>query len=82
MREPAELTIAQIPGARLIPLGQFEAAIPSLNPAREIVVMCRSGVRSGSAVALLRRKGFQNVRNLAGGILAWSDTVDPTVVKY
>jgi sulfur-carrier protein adenylyltransferase/sulfurtransferase len=82
VREPAELNIAKIPGARLIPLGQFEAAVPSLDPSREIVVMCRSGARSGNAVAYLRQRGFPNARNLAGGILRWSDDVDPTVVKY
>ncbi|MDE3129335.1 MAG: molybdenum cofactor biosynthesis protein MoeB, partial [Gemmatimonadota bacterium] len=82
VREPQEVNIARIEGARLIPLGQFEAAIASLNPAREIVVMCRSGARSGMAVHQLRQRGFQNVHNLAGGILAWADTVDPTVVKY
>ncbi len=82
VREPQELDIARIPGARLIPLGQFEAAIPSLNPAREIVVMCRSGQRSGFAVQALEQRGFTRARNLVGGILAWSDDVDPTVVKY
>lgn len=82
VREPQELTIAAIPGARLIPLGTFEAALPSLNPEREIVVMCRSGARSGAAVQALKSLGYANVRNLAGGILAWSDDVDPTVIKY
>ncbi len=82
VREPQELNIARIPGARLIPLGQFEAAVPTLDPDREIVVICRSGARSGNAVAYLRQRGFQHARNLVGGILAWSDDVDPTVVKY
>ena len=82
VREPQELNIAKLPGARLIPLGQFAAAIPTLNPAREIVVICRSGARSGTAVAALRKAGFTQARNLLGGILAWSDDVDPTVVKY
>ncbi|HEU4988649.1 MAG TPA: molybdopterin-synthase adenylyltransferase MoeB [Gemmatimonadaceae bacterium] len=82
VREPQELAIASIPGARLIPLGSFQAAIPSLNPEREIVVMCRSGARSGQAVAALERAGFKRARNLVGGILRWSDDVDPTVVKY
>ena len=82
VREPAELNIARIEGARLIPLGQFGEAIPTLDPDREIVVICRSGARSGQAVGALRRAGFKHARNLAGGILAWSDDVDPTVVKY
>jgi adenylyltransferase/sulfurtransferase len=82
VREPQELNIAALPGARLIPLGAFEAAIPSLNPAREIVVICRSGSRSGYAVQALEQRGFQRARNLVGGLLAWSDEVDPTMIKY
>ena len=82
VREPHEWDIARIPGARLIPLGQFPAAIPSLDRDRDIVVQCRSGVRSANAVRQLQAAGFTRVRNLAGGILRWSDDVDPTVVKY
>ena len=82
VREPRELEIAAIPGARLIPLGSFPAAIPTLNPAREIVVMCRSGKRSGDAVKKLESAGFKRARNLVGGILRWSDDVDPSVPKY
>ncbi|HET7633030.1 MAG TPA: molybdopterin-synthase adenylyltransferase MoeB [Gemmatimonadaceae bacterium] len=82
VREPEEAAIAAIAGARLIPLGWFEAAIPTLNPDREIVVMCRSGERSGRAVRELQRRGFSRARNLVGGILAWADQVDPTMAKY
>ena len=82
VREQHEWDIARIPGARLIPLGQFPAAIPSLDRARDIVVQCRSGVRSANAVRQLQAAGFTRVWNLAGGILRWSDEVDPTVVKY
>ena len=82
VREPHEWDIARIPGARLIPLGEFPAAIPSLDRTRDIVVQCRSGVRSGKAVRQLQAAGFTRVRNLAGGILRWSDDVDPSVPKY
>jgi adenylyltransferase/sulfurtransferase len=82
VREPHEWDIAHIPGARLIPLGSFPAAIPSLDRTRDIVVQCRSGARSGRAVRLLQAAGFTRVRNLAGGILRWSDDVDPQVPKY
>jgi molybdopterin/thiamine biosynthesis adenylyltransferase/rhodanese-related sulfurtransferase len=82
VREPHEWDIAHIPGARLIPLGSFPAAIPSLDGTRDIVVQCRSGARSGRAVRLLQAAGFTRVRNLAGGILRWSDDVDPQVPKY
>jgi sulfur-carrier protein adenylyltransferase/sulfurtransferase len=82
VREPHEWDIAHIPGARLIPLGNLPAAVPSLDRTRDIVVQCRSGARSGRAVRLLQAAGFTRVRNLAGGILRWSDDVDPTVQKY
>ena len=82
VREPHEWDIAHIPGARLIPLGSFPAAIPSLDRTRDIVVQCRSGARSGKAVRLLQAAGFTRVQNLAGGILRWSDDVDPTIPKY
>jgi rhodanese-related sulfurtransferase len=82
VREPHEWDIARIPGARLIPLGEFPAAIPTLDRSREIVVQCRSGVRSAKAVRQLQEAGFTRVRNLTGGILRWSDDVDPGVAKY
>jgi molybdopterin/thiamine biosynthesis adenylyltransferase/rhodanese-related sulfurtransferase len=82
VREPHEWDIARIPGARFIPLGSFPAAIPSLDRTRDIVVHCRSGVRSGKAVRQLQAAGFTRVKNLAGGILRWSDDVDPQVPKY
>ncbi len=82
VREPNEWDIGHIPGARLIPMGKFPAVIPSLDPTRDIVVQCRSGMRSGKVVRQLQAAGFTRVRNLAGGILRWSDDVDPTVPKY
>ncbi|HYD53976.1 MAG TPA: molybdopterin-synthase adenylyltransferase MoeB [Gemmatimonadaceae bacterium] len=82
VREPHEWAIARIDGARLIPLGALGDAMGTLNPAREIVVHCKSGVRSARAVRQLQEAGFANVRNLAGGILRWSDEVDGRVAKY
>ncbi len=82
VREPHEWTIAHIPGARLVPLGTVGEAIATLNPAREIVVHCKAGGRSAKAVRQLQAAGFARVRNLAGGILRWSDDVDPKVPKY
>ena len=82
VREPYEVTIAHIPGARLIPLGTVAAAIPALDPSRDIVIHCRSGVRSATAARQLQAAGFSRVWNLAGGILRWADDVDPTVAKY
>lgn len=82
VREPWEWDVARIPGATLIPMGHFPDAIATLNPDHDIVVQCRSGVRSAAIVDLLRSQGFARVRNLAGGILRWSDEVDPSVRRY
>jgi adenylyltransferase/sulfurtransferase len=82
VREPREWEIARIAGARLLPLGQLAQSLATLDATREIVVMCRSGRRSEDAARQLQAAGFRKVRNLAGGILRWSDDVDPSVAKY
>ncbi len=82
VREPGEWDVAHIPGARLIPLGQLDDELDSLDSSREIIVMCRSGKRSANAVRQMQEAGFSRVKNLAGGILRWSDDVDPSVPKY
>ena len=66
----------------LIPLGELPARVGELDPNVELVMQCRSGVRSGKAAAFLREQGFRSVHNLAGGILAWIDHVDPSQPKY
>jgi adenylyltransferase/sulfurtransferase len=82
VREPFEYKIGNIPYARLIPLGELPKRLNELNPDAEIVAHCKSGMRSAKAVALLKQAGFRKVRNMKGGILAWSDKVDPSVPKY
>jgi adenylyltransferase/sulfurtransferase len=82
VREPHEWDIARLPGARLIPQGTIAAELSTLDSAREIVVMCRSGVRSARVVRQLQDAGFRRVRNLSGGILRWADDVDRTIPKY
>ncbi|MGH9470547.1 MAG: molybdopterin-synthase adenylyltransferase MoeB [Terriglobia bacterium] len=82
VREPHEYDICRIPGSRLIPLGEVPARMNELDTADEIVVHCRSGARSARAVEFLMKSGFHKIRNLQGGILAWSDQVDPSVPKY
>ena len=82
VREPHEYRIASIPGAKLIPLGEFPKHVDEFDKNAEIVIHCKSGMRSGKACAILRQAGFENVRNVVGGILAWSDQIDPTVPKY
>jgi len=81
VREPYEFQIAQI-GGKLIPQNDVANRLSELNPAQEIIVHCRSGVRSQKIAELLKQSGFEKVSNLAGGILAWSDEIDPTVTKY
>src|SRR5438132_6131468 len=81
VREPHEYQICNI-GGHLIPLGELPKRVHELDSSREIVAHCRSGVRSAKAVDFLRQAGFRKVRNLAGGILAWADRVDPKMPKY
>jgi adenylyltransferase/sulfurtransferase len=81
VREPHEYQICNI-GGRLIPLGDLSKRVNELDSSREIVAHCRSGKRSSEAAEFLRSAGFRKVLNLKGGILAWSDEVDPTVPKY
>jgi len=82
VREPHEFQICRIPGSTLIPLGEIPKRMHELDSASEIVVHCRSGQRSARAVEFLMKAGFQKIHNLKGGILAWSDQVDPSVPKY
>ncbi len=82
VREPHEYEIARLEGARLIPLASLGATAPTLNRDREIIVHCKSGVRSAAAVRELQAAGFRNVWNLAGGITRWSEEVDPAVPTY
>ena len=82
VREPHEYLICNIPFAKLIPLGDLPKRVNELDTAAEIVAHCKSGVRSAKAVDFLRQAGFRKVKNMKGGILAWSDKVDPRVPKY
>jgi molybdopterin/thiamine biosynthesis adenylyltransferase/rhodanese-related sulfurtransferase len=82
VREPREWQLTHLEGARLIPLGALPGSIEALDRDRDIVVMCRSGQRSATAVRQLQDAGFHKVKNLAGGILRWSEDVDPTVPRY
>ena len=82
VREPYEHAIARIPGARLVPLQSLAAATETLDPAREVVLLCHHGMRSAAAAGYLHERGFRRLWNLTGGIDAWSDDVDPAVRKY
>jgi len=82
VREPNEYAICSIPGAKLVPLSEFAQHLGEFDKDEQLILHCRSGVRSGKACGILRQAGFTNVTNVAGGILAWSDRVDPSVPKY
>jgi len=81
VREPHEHAIARIEGARLIPLGTLEAEIGNLPRDRDILVHCKSGMRSARAVKLLLEHGFTRVRNVSGGIDAWLEMERRTPIR-
>ncbi len=82
VRNPPEIEICRLEGSHVIPLPQLMERVNELDSARDIVVHCKSGARSAEAIRQLQAIGFSKLRNLKGGILAWSDEVDPTVPKY
>lgn len=81
VREPDEREYANI-GGHFIPLRQIVSRVNELNPEEEIVVYCHSGFRSMRVVEYLLKSGFKNVKNLDGGIDAWSERIDATVPRY
>ena len=82
VREPYERDIATI-GGENVPLGQIQLIKDRIQKDKKVVIYCRSGARSGSAVNNLQNElGVDNLYNLKGGILAWSDEIDPTIRKY
>jgi adenylyltransferase/sulfurtransferase len=82
VREPQEFQICSIPGSTLIPLGDLPTRLSELEGRDDMIVHCKSGVRSAKAVKLLHEAGFRKARNLRGGILAWIDRIDPSLPKY
>ena len=83
VREPAEVAIGTIPNSIHIPLAQITNRMSEIDPNRETVVHCKMGGRSARAIDALKRSGFTGkLSNLKGGIIAWSNEVDPTVPKY
>jgi adenylyltransferase/sulfurtransferase len=82
VRNPDEFEICRIDGAKLIPLPQLLEGMHQLDSARDVAVYCHTGIRSAQAVNFLRSVGFSRVKNLRGGIDAWSREVDPSVPRY
>ncbi|HEX8246859.1 MAG TPA: rhodanese-like domain-containing protein [Pyrinomonadaceae bacterium] len=83
VRQPDEYAFAKIEGARLIPLSELMNRIGEIDESRETVVHCHAGGRSARAIDAMQRTGFKGeLKNLKGGITAWSDEVDSSVPKY
>lgn len=82
VREPFEWEICAIPGARRIPLGELPGRVAELDPAREIALLCKAGVRSARALRILRDAGFPKLWNVEGGILEWAREIDPSMPRY
>lgn len=83
VRQPDEHAFAKIEGARLIPLGEIVKRMDELDESRETVIHCKAGGRSAQAIEALRRAGYTGeLKNMRGGITAWSNEVDPKVPKY
>ncbi|MBX9628448.1 MAG: molybdopterin-synthase adenylyltransferase MoeB [Gemmataceae bacterium] len=82
VRNPHEYQICRIPGTVLVPLPDLPARLAEVPRDREVIVHCKSGMRSGKAIELLKASGYANLVNLSGGILAWADKVDPGMARY
>jgi adenylyltransferase/sulfurtransferase len=82
VRNPEEIQICRILGSTVIPLPSLPQRVGELDPDREMIVHCKSGVRSQKAIHFLREQGFTKLVNLKGGILAWAEKIDPAMPKY
>ncbi|HEY2963114.1 MAG TPA: rhodanese-like domain-containing protein [Pyrinomonadaceae bacterium] len=83
VREDNEVAIARLPNSVHIPLAQVLSRMDEIDPNRETVVHCKMGGRSARAIDALQRSGFKGkLINLRGGIIGWSNDVDPSVPKY
>ncbi len=82
VREPHELEISRIEGAILIPLGELAGRLSELDRAHKIILICKAGIRSTRALQMLHNAGFRKIKNLKGGVNAWSREVDPSLPTY
>ncbi len=82
VREEWEYSLAKVDGSILIPLGTLPHSLAQLNRYSEFIAICHHGMRSADATNFLLQQGFQKVKNLVGGIDAWSTQVDGTVPRY
>ena len=82
VREPWERNLCALPNSLHAPMQQIPMAMNDLDPEREVVVYCHTGVRSFHVGKFLEHNGFKNVVNLRGGIEAWAREVDKTMARY
>ena len=82
VREPDEHEIAHVDGAALFPLSTLSQRFTELDPNQRYYIHCKSGVRSMKALHFLREHGFKHLKNVRGGILAWSEEIDSGVARY
>jgi sulfur-carrier protein adenylyltransferase/sulfurtransferase len=82
VRNPEEYQICRIPGSILLPLPELPKRFGELDAAKEMVVHCKSGMRSAKAIQFLKAQGFRDLKNLKGGILAWAERIDRGMPKY
>ena len=80
--ELEEVRLAHLPGALHIPMGEVPGRLHELDPDAEIIVFCHHGIRSAHVAQFLAQREFEHVVNLAGGIDAWSLTVDSSLPRY
>lgn len=87
VREPNEYEINQIPGSVLIPKGEFLngnalAQLPSVDSGTQVVLHCKSGVRSAEALAVVQGAGYDDAVHVGGGVVAWVNQIDPSQPSY
>ena len=81
VREEHEYDVCDI-GGELIPMGDIMDDLNRISKTKKVIIYCRTGARSGAVCQVLAAEGYSNIYNLKGGIIAWSNDVDPTVIKY
>ena len=82
VREPWEYEKARIAGAQLVPMREVPARLSEIDQRKDVVAICHHGGRSQQVALFLEKTGYQKVHNLAGGVDAWSRTIDPSVPLY
>ncbi|GAA1804423.1 adenylyltransferase/sulfurtransferase MoeZ [Luedemannella flava] len=84
VREPAEYEIVKIPGSRLVPKGEIlnGSALAGLPQDRQVVLYCKSGIRSAEALAAVKAAGFKDAVHVQGGVSAWVRVIDPSLPAY